>query len=121
MDPRLAEGAARFNAGDFYEAHEIWEDLWTDERGEARRFVQALVQLAAGYHKLEIGVPGGATKLLTRALATFGDLAPTAVPCRLDELRRDVAEQLALLRATPASAPMRAPRMRFAPVGDTGP
>lgn len=67
----LAAGVVAFNAGRFLVAHEIWEVVWNDAVGEERRFVQGLVQLAAGYLKLSSGQRAGARKLLTRACQTF--------------------------------------------------
>ena len=65
---RFAAGVAAFNGGRFWEAHEIWELLWSEEVGDRRLRIQALVQAAAGFHKAEIGVPNGARKLLTSSL-----------------------------------------------------
>jgi len=103
-DPRLQQGVADFNAGAFYEAHEHFEDLWNDSEGTARRLCQALVQLAAGYHKLELGVPAGAVKLLSRALGILDDLPAGAVPASLAELRPTVRRHLTALRAAPDAA-----------------
>jgi predicted metal-dependent hydrolase len=103
-DPRLRQGVADFNAGAFYEAHEHFEELWNDSEGTARRLCQALVQLAAGYHKLELGVPGGAVKLLTRALGILDDLPVGALPQSLAELRPTIRNHLAALRAAPDGA-----------------
>ena len=49
-DPRFYEGLKHFNAGDFYEAHEVWEDLWKDLTGPERTFYQGLVQAAVACH-----------------------------------------------------------------------
>ena len=50
-DPRFLEGVNHFNAGEFFEAHEVWEDLWMECPAAERRFVQALIQAAvAVYH-----------------------------------------------------------------------
>jgi hypothetical protein len=96
-DPRFLSGVADFNAGAFFEAHEAWEALWNDSEGETKRFVQALVQLAAGYHKLEIGVRGGAVKLLGRALAGLANASPALVPFALAPLEATVRAHRDLL------------------------
>ena len=50
-DPRYLAGIARFNRGDYFEAHEVWEELWHDTAGPDRRFFQGLIQAAvAVYH-----------------------------------------------------------------------
>lgn len=108
-DARLARGVAEFNAGAFFEAHEIWEELWNESEGDAKRAVQALVQLAAGYHKLELGVPGGAMKLFARALAILDDVPRSALPLPLDDARVVVRRQLATLRV--AAATVEVPRL----------
>lgn len=50
-DPRYLAGIELFNHRDFFEAHEVWEDLWHDTAGPERRFYQGLIQAAvAAYH-----------------------------------------------------------------------
>ena len=46
-DPEWLAGLALFNAGHFWHAHEAWETLWLRSAGEQRRFVQAMIQVAA--------------------------------------------------------------------------
>src|SRR5262249_3498702 len=45
--PEYLKGIDLFNAGDFYEAHEEWEDLWNITSGSERLFYQGLIQAAA--------------------------------------------------------------------------
>jgi predicted metal-dependent hydrolase len=50
-DPRYLEGVALFNRGDYFEAHDIWEELWRDCPADDRRFYQGLIQAAVAiYH-----------------------------------------------------------------------
>src|SRR5262245_57419384 len=50
-DPRYLAGVLFFNRRDFFEAHEVWEDLWQECTGPERKFVQALIQAAVAlYH-----------------------------------------------------------------------
>ena len=50
-DPRYLAGILFFNRHDFFEAHEVWEDLWRECAAEPRRFYQGLIQAAvAVYH-----------------------------------------------------------------------
>ena len=62
-DPRYLEGIAHFNACDFFEAHEVWEELWADTEGESRRFYQGLIQVAVCLHHFGNGNIRGAKKL----------------------------------------------------------
>jgi predicted metal-dependent hydrolase len=45
-----AEGAARFNRGEFFAAHESWEEIWRSTTPEPRDLFQGLVQVAAAFH-----------------------------------------------------------------------
>jgi uncharacterized protein len=70
--PLFREGAAHFDAGRYYEAHESWEDLWRTLAGDDRLFVQALIQASVALHHLERGNFAGARQL---ARNTFSKLA----------------------------------------------
>jgi predicted metal-dependent hydrolase len=45
-----AEWRRRFNAGDYYGAHEVAEDAWHAYRGPLRDFLKGLVQVAVSLH-----------------------------------------------------------------------
>ena len=62
-DPRYLAGAVLFNRGDFFEAHEVWEDLWMDTAGSDKRFYQSLIQAAVGLLHFCNGNMRGAAKL----------------------------------------------------------
>lgn len=95
FDERFERGIAEFNAGHFFEAHEVWEELWGEEVGAAKRFLQGLVQAAAGLHKAEIGVTSGARKLLTTSLRILDDFPPDAFGIDLEALRSVLRGELA--------------------------
>ena len=40
------QGIAHFNAHDFFEAHEVWEDAWKGTSGRRCAFYQGLIQMA---------------------------------------------------------------------------
>jgi hypothetical protein len=62
-DPRYLAGIQFFNARDFFEAHEVWEDLWAESHGDQRRFYQGLIQAAVGLFHFSGGNLRGALKL----------------------------------------------------------
>jgi hypothetical protein len=62
-DPRYLAGILFFNERDFFEAHEVWEDLWSESHGDERRFYQGMIQAAVGLFHFENGNLGGAVKL----------------------------------------------------------
>jgi uncharacterized protein len=61
--PLYLAGIAYFNECDFFEAHEVWEELWTDYQGPSRKFYQGLIQAAVGLHHFGNGNIRGARKL----------------------------------------------------------
>ena len=62
-DPRYLVGILFFNQCDFFEAHEVWENLWSDATGPEHRFYQALIQAAVALYHFGNGNVRGATKL----------------------------------------------------------
>jgi uncharacterized protein len=62
-DPRYLEGIEHFNKCDFFEAHEVWEELWADYSGPSRKFYQGLIQVAVCLHHFGNGNIRGAKKL----------------------------------------------------------
>lgn len=110
----LAEGCRRFDAGRYFEAHEVWEDAWRLERGNVRQLLQGLIQVAAGFHKgLVQGRPAGMVRLLSAGLTRLdavGELELNLAPFRADVLRwREAAKQWAEGGDRPALAPPRIP------------
>ena len=63
----LERGACLFNRGQFFEAHDVWEEVWKRERGDRRLLLHGLIQAAAAYVKWQRGEPSGTAKLLQRA------------------------------------------------------
>ena len=62
-DSRYLQGIKYFNDCDFFEAHEIWEELWADCQGPSRKFYQGLIQAAVCLHHFGNGNLRGARKL----------------------------------------------------------
>ena len=62
-EPLYLDGIEKFNACDYFEAHEVWEELWTDYRGPSRKFYQALIQAAVALYHFGNGNLRGARKL----------------------------------------------------------
>src|SRR5271166_3825731 len=84
-DPRYLAGILKFNEGDFFEAHELWEDLWSEGHGDARRFYQGLIQAAVGLCHYCNGNLNGAVKL-------YHSARDYMQPCRPHFLGLDVAD-----------------------------
>jgi len=65
LDP-IQEGIRLFNEEYFFEAHEVLEEVWRQEHGEPRLFLQGLIQVCAAYHHFQNGNFAGAITLLQR-------------------------------------------------------
>lgn len=79
MSDPLARGVSLFDEGEYFEAHEAFEDAWREASGDRKTALQALTQIAAGFHKLSQYGPSarGAKYLLEKArekLAAHGAL-----------------------------------------------
>jgi predicted metal-dependent hydrolase len=118
-DPRYLAGIVLFNRGDYFEAHEVWEDLWMDTAGPDKRYYQALIQAAVGLCHFCNGNVRGAVKLYHSSReymeryaphfqgldvgafwqqmgACFADLLAAAVPDRRLEPREELLPSITL-------------------------
>ncbi len=53
LDPRYQGFFTGFNAGQYYEAHDVLEDLWLERRDENYRFFKGLIQVAGAFVHLQ--------------------------------------------------------------------
>jgi uncharacterized protein len=47
---KFQRGISHFNAGEFFEAHEVWEEIWLEEVEPEKTFLQGIIQIAAAFH-----------------------------------------------------------------------
>ncbi len=66
LPEKAVAGMTTFNHGDFFEAHEIFEEVWQDEKSHGRDFYRALIQISVAYLQIERGNFRGAVKMFTR-------------------------------------------------------
>ncbi len=76
-DPRYAGYFTLFNEQRYYEAHDVLEDLWLEDRsGADGQFYKALIQFAGAFVHLQKGrLPPGA-RLFALARKNLGPFAP---------------------------------------------
>ncbi len=55
-----------FNRAAFFDAHEVWEDVWRAAPPEEKKFLQGLIQVAVAFHHHSTGNLVGARSLLER-------------------------------------------------------
>ena len=70
------EGLRLFNAEDFFESHEVLEDLWQETEGTSRKFYQGLIQAAVALLHFGNGNLGGARKVYTSSRKYLEPYAP---------------------------------------------
>lgn len=65
-----------FNAGFYWEAHEVWESFWHafGRTTSQAKFVQGLIHLAAAALKIREGKPAGVARHTQRARELFGEM-----------------------------------------------
>jgi len=85
-------GVKLFNAGEFFEAHEVWEEVWRESEEPDRSFYQGLIQFAVALAHLERGNQVGFERLVQRAEEHLAGFPASFGGIRLGELRRQVAE-----------------------------
>ncbi len=83
-EPRYLAGILLFNEGDFFEAHEVWEDLWHATVGPDRSFYQGLIQVAVGLCHYHNGNWRGALKLHESSLGYLARFHPEHLGLPLD-------------------------------------
>jgi len=94
LPPGLREGIALFNAGDYYECHEVIEHEWHAERAPIRRLYQGILQIGVGLHHIRGGNQRGAILLLSDGIAKVSEFLPTALG--LDTARLALEAQICL-------------------------
>ena len=61
-------GVDSFNNKDYYDAHEYFEEIWTEHKLEDRVFIQALIQLSVAYFHITNSNKNGAMGLFKKSI-----------------------------------------------------
>jgi uncharacterized protein len=105
-------GVTDFNAGRFFEAHEVWEELWLAAGEPEKTFLQGLIQIAAAFHHQARGNARGAQSLLAGGIAKLAGCPGDFRGITIRELRRESQEWEELLRSGKECGSRRWPRIR---------
>lgn len=110
MKSLFIQGIEDFNRQLFFEAHDAWEELWMETRGERRLFYQGLIQTAVGfYHLSNANYKGGCSQLgkglakVERYLPSFHGIDTQALVLTIRRALAD-AERLRSGDFSPAAA-----------------
>ncbi|WP_119071802.1 DUF309 domain-containing protein [Aggregatilinea lenta] len=97
LPPRGVEGVARFNAGEYYAQHDLFEAQWVAEPGPVRDLYRAILQVGVAYYHVTRGNDRGALKMLRRSVQWFADLPDVCQGVDVRQLREDAARVRAAL------------------------
>ena len=84
------EGMKQYKAMDYFEAHEAWEDLWSDYNLTDRKFIQGLIQLSVSFVHLRNGNMNGARSLLKKCSEKFQPYQHLQRGINMDELKMGI-------------------------------
>ena len=92
-------GIELFNAGEFYECHEVLEDIWRPSRGAERYFLQALIHFAVGFYHHQQGNRIGAELQLRKGLRKLAGYLPAFQGVNTGQLYREGLMALEMIEA----------------------
>ena len=81
------KGLNEYEKGDYFEAHEAWEDLWSDYNFPDRKFIQGLIQLSVSFVHLSNGNMIGARNLLKKCQDKFSEYNGIHREININELK----------------------------------
>lgn len=90
MEVLFQKGLAEYEKGDYFDAHEAWEDLWSDYNFPDRKFIQGLIQLAVSFVHLGNGNLTGARNLLKKCENKFAEYAGIQRNININELKSSI-------------------------------
>jgi len=73
---QFAKAVEQFNNGDFFSAHDSFEEIWMDCRTKEKEFLQGLVQLSVGMFHLVSGNFKGAVSQLRKSVEKLEKFHP---------------------------------------------
>ena len=90
IDDLYNAGKKEFQNGNYFDAHEIWEDLWSDYNLKDRKFIQGLIQLSVSFVHLKNGNMIGAKNLLKKSKEKFLDYEKEHRSINIEMLRAEM-------------------------------
>lgn len=90
--PDFETALGLFNRARFFDAHEVFEDLWRGlpKSSPARKHLQGLVQVAVAFHHESRGNLSGAKSVLDRALRNLAGAEVSFPNIEVEQLRNDM-------------------------------
>jgi len=86
---KFERGLRHFNAREFFEAHEVWEEVWLIEAEPEKTFLQGIIQIAAAFHHYRRGNSDGAQTLLAAGIVKITRFPANHRGLAIHELRQE--------------------------------
>jgi predicted metal-dependent hydrolase len=93
----FTSGIELFNRGEFFEAHEVLEDVWRAAPAHEKMFLQGVIQVAVALHHYARGNAVGACSLMRRAHKNLSAYPESFAGLNVAELLAAVANWQAAL------------------------
>ncbi len=86
-DEKFQRGLLHFNAQEFFEAHEVWEEIWLVEPEPEKTFLQGIIQIAAAFHHYCRKNSDGAESLLAAGIVKLSRFPKDHRGLAIEDLR----------------------------------
>ena len=84
------DGLQAYEEKDFFEAHELWEELWSEYYLDDKTFIQGLIQLAVSFVHLGNGNLNGAKSLMKKSGDKFSSYSGLHRGINIDKLKHQI-------------------------------
>ncbi len=92
LPPLAIQGVEKFNAGEYYPQHDLFEEQWMQTEGPVRDLYRAILQVGVAYYQIERGNYRGAKKMLMRSVQWLAVLPDVCQGIDVAALRADSAK-----------------------------
>lgn len=89
LPPLAQEGIRKFNAGEYYQQHDLFEEQWMATESPVRDLYRAILQVGIAYFQIERGNYRGALKMLQRSVQWLMLLPDVCQGVNIKKLRED--------------------------------
>lgn len=89
LPPLAVQGVEKFNAGEYYPQHDLFEAQWVNTAGPVRDLYRAILQVGVAYYQIERGNHRGALKMLLRSVQWLSILPDVCQGVDIKQLRDD--------------------------------
>ena len=92
VDPRFKEGLKLFNEGEFFECHEVIEELWleTPQGHPCRDLYKGVIQAAAAIYQFDREILSGAVSLYRTSIGYLEEYKPVALGLNVKKMIEDM-------------------------------